>query len=294
MNMDINDRPVTMCEEVFPAFPPQHQSFQPGIESIMVPIPISENPEYIGSGKLKGKVAIITGGDSGIGKAVAIAFAKEGADVVIGYLEDYEYGDALATQRRIEEIGQHCLLMKGDVGNEDFCTQLVWQTIYTFGNLNIIVNNAAVHYVQKSIEDITSQQLEKTFRTNIFSNFYLVKAALPYLKHGSSIINTCSVTAFEPYDISIDYSSTKGAVLAFTRSLAKSLIDRGIRVNTVAPGMTWTPLIPASISEKDVIFFGRNRPMGRAAQPVEIAPSFVFLASEIDSSYITGQVIVVN
>ena len=260
----------------------------------MMPQPLSDNPEYIGSHKLQDKVAVITGGDSGIGRAVAIAYAKEGADVAIVYLCPYERNDALETQKHVEAIGMHCLVMEGDVGTEDFCTEVVRQTAKMFGHIDIVVNNAAVHYVQKSIENISSQQLEQTFRTNVFSYFYMIKAALPYLNKGSSIINTASVTAFEPYDLSIDYSSTKGAIMAFTRSLAKSLMDRRIRVNAVAPGMTWTPLIPSSISEQDVVLFGRNRPMGRAAQPVEIAPSFVFLASEADSSYMTGQVITVT
>lgn len=289
-----NNSPVVICQTIPTAFPPQHQNVQPGIESIMIPQPISENPEYIGSHKLQNKVAIITGGDSGIGRAVAIAYAKEGADVAIVYLRPYERDDALETQKLIEAIGQHCLTIEGDVGIEDFCMQAARQTANTFGHIDILVNNAAVHYVQKGIENISWQQLEKTFRTNIFSYFYFAKAVLPYLNKGSCIINTASVTAFEPYDLSIDYSATKGAIVAFTRSLAKSLIDRGIRVNAVAPGMTWTPIIPASLSEQDVVLFGRNRPMGRAAQPVEIAPSFVFLASESDSSYMTGQVITVT
>jgi len=286
--------PVVLCNTIPTAFPPQHQNVQPGIESVMVPQPISESPDYIGSHKLQNKVAIITGGDSGIGRAVALAYAKEGADIAIVYLCSYERGDALETKKRVEEMGKHCLIIEGDVSSEDFCIQAVRQTANTFGHIDILVNNAAVHYVQKSIENISWQQLEKTFRTNIFSYFYFVKAVLPYFSKGSCIINTASVTAFEPYDLSIDYSATKGAIVAFTRSLAKSLMDREIRVNAVAPGMTWTPLIPASISEQDVVLFGRNRPMGRAAQPAEIAPSFVFLASELDSSYMTGQVITVT
>jgi len=289
-----NNSSVVICNTVPTAFPPQHQNFQPGIEEIMMPQPISENPEYIGSHKLQNKVAIITGGDSGIGRAIAIAYAKEGANVAIVYLCSYERNDALETQKRVEAIGQHCLTLEGDVGIENFCFEAVRQTANTFGHIDILVNNSAVHYVQNSIENISSEQLERTFRTNVFSYFYLAKATLPYLNKGSSIINTASVTAFEPYDLSIDYSATKGAIVAFTRSLAKSLIDRGIRVNAVAPGMTWTPLIVSSISEKDVVLFGRNRPMGRAAEPVEIAPSFVFLASEADSSYMTGQVITIT
>lgn len=282
------------CEPIPPAFPPQHQNVQPGIESIMVPTPIFENPQYKGSGKLNNKVAIITGGDSGIGRATAIAFAKEGADIVITYLCAYEEADAKLTKKSIEALGRKCLLLQGDVCNIEYCNFIAHQTMETFNHIDILVNNAAVHYTQPSIEDISASQLEATFQTNIISFFYLTQAVLPYMKKCSAIINTASVTATEPYSIAIDYSATKGAVVAFTRSLAKSLINRNIRVNAVAPGMTWTPLIPASISAEDVEYFGRARPMGRAAQPYEIAPSYVFLASEIDSSYITGQVITVT
>lgn len=286
--------PAIKCKETMTAFPPQHQPFQPGVESLMKPQPVSENPEYAASGKLRGKVAVITGGDSGIGRAVAIAFAKEGAHIVIVYLAPYERGDAMQTKRRVEQIGGRCLLIECDLTDENCCKYVVQQTIRVFGRIDILVNNAGVHYVDKSIEDISAEQLETTFQTNIISYFNLTKEALPYMTSGSAIINTASVTAYEPYDLAIDYAATKGAVVAFTRSLAKSLVSRGIRVNAVAPGMTWTPLIPASIPADDVVFFGRNRPMGRAAQPWEIAPSYVFLASESDSSYITGQTIIVS
>jgi NAD(P)-dependent dehydrogenase (short-subunit alcohol dehydrogenase family) len=194
----------------------------------------------------------------------------------------------------VEQIGRRCLLIECDLTDEECCQHVVRQTLRVFGSIHILVNNAGVHYVDKSIEDISSEQLERTFQTNIISYFNLTKAALPYMRRKSVIINTASVTAYEPYDLAIDYAATKGAVVAFTRSLAESLVDRGIRVNAVAPGMTWTPLIPASIPAEDVVFFGRNRPMGRAAQPWEIAPSYVFLACESDSSYITGQTIIVS
>jgi NAD(P)-dependent dehydrogenase (short-subunit alcohol dehydrogenase family) len=286
--------PNTFCDTVPIAFPPQHQNVQPGIENIMVPIPISNNPYYFGSQKLQNKVAIITGGDSGIGKSVSILYAKEGADIVIVYFKSYEREDALETQKIVESVGRRAILLEGDISEESFCINVVNKTIETFGHIDIIVNNAAVLYIQDSIENITIEQLTTTFKTNVFSYFLLVKAALPYLKRGSSIINTSSVTAFEPYTKSIDYSASKGAVVAFTRSLAKSLIPYGIRVNSIAPGMTWTPLITSTQNECDVMLFGRDRPMGRAAQPIEISPSYVFLASEIDSSYITGQVITVN
>jgi len=282
------------CRPVPPAFPPQHQNVQPGIESIMVPAPVFEDPNYKGSGKLQNKVAVITGGDSGIGRATAVAFAKEGADIVVVYLRKYEEDDARKTQSRIKQLGRKCVLFQGDVRCIDYCKFVAQKTFSIFNRIDILVNNAGVHYVQNSIEDISAKQLEATFQTNIISYFYLTQAVLPYMKKGSAIINTASVTATEPYTLSIDYSSTKGAVVAFTRSLAKSLISRCIRVNSVSPGMTWTPIIPSSVSAHDVEYFGRSRPLGRAAQPYEIAPTYVFLASNTDSSYITGQEIVVT
>lgn len=281
----------TKCERVPITFPPQHQSRQPGIESLMVPSPIYNNPYYIGSGKLLNKTALITGGDSGIGRATAVAFAKEGADVSIVYL--YERPDALETKAAVESFGRRCLAIEGDIRIETFCKEAVDKTIHTFGHLDILVNNAAVQFPQDSILDITSEQLEDTFKTNIFSFFYMTKAALPYLKCGSSIINTSSITAYEGEKTLIDYSSTKGAIVTFTRSLSKSLVDKGIRVNAVAPGPVWTPLIPSSFSAERVKSFGADNPMKRAAQPFELAPAYVFLASD-DSGYVTGQMIHVN
>ena len=272
-------------------FPPQHQNLQPGIESQMNPRPISINEHYLASGKLKNKVALISGGDSGIGRAVALAFAREGADLVITYLNEHD--DAAETKRMIEESGQECLTIPGDIGDESFCQQVVAQTMSKFGQLDILVNNAAEQHLQTSIQHISAAQLEKTFRTNIFSYFHLSKAALPYLKSGSTIINTSSVTAYAGNEQLIDYSATKGAIVAFTRSLSLSLIKEGIRVNAVAPGPIWTPLIPASFSAQHVAQFGQNTPMERAGQPSEVAPCYVFLASQ-DSSYISGQTLHVN
>lgn len=273
------------------AFPPQHQNQQPGIESEMNPRPVSITPDYKSAGKLSGKTAIITGGDSGIGKSVAIYFAKEGADVAIVYLEEHE--DAQETMQLIEAEGRKCLLFAGDIGNEDFCKDIVNKTIEQFGKVDILVNNAAEQHPQKSLLNITSAQLEKTFRTNIFSYFYMSKMVLPHLKQGAVIINTASITAYEGNEQLLDYSATKGAIVTFTRSLAKSLAPQGIRVNGVAPGPIWTPLIPSTFPEDQVASFGTNTTMGRAGQPYELGPSYVFLASD-DSSYISGQMIHVN
>ena len=272
-------------------FPPQHQTQQPGIETQMTPNPESVKSNYIGSGKLAGKTAIITGGDSGIGRSVAIYFAKEGANIAISYLN--EDNDAATTKELIEKEGQKCILLPGDIGDEAFCQNVIAQTIQTFGRLDILVNNAAEQHVQTSLLDITAQQLEKTFRTNIFSMFYLTKAALPYLKKGSSIINTASITAYKGNPKLIDYSSTKGAIVSFTRSLSSSIIKEGIRVNAVAPGPIWTPLIPSTFNEQDVAKFGSDTPMARAGQPDEVAPTYVYLASD-DASYVSGQVLHVN
>ncbi len=279
------------CKDVPIAFPPQHQNQHPGLEYEMHPRPISENPYYKGSGKLHGKTAIITGGDSGIGRAVAYAFAKEGADLAIVYL--YEHEDARETKDRIEQLGRRCLLICSDLTREDAANGAVHQCLNEFGKVDILVNNHAVQFVQKRIEDITEEQLDLTFRTNIYSYFFMVKAVLPHLQRGSSIINTASVTAYNGHPKLLDYSATKGAVVTFTRSLSLSLIKKGIRVNGVAPGPIWTPLIPSSFSAEEVKTFGTltpEVPMKRAGQPFEIAGSYVFLASD-DSSYMSGQIL---
>ena len=268
--------------------PPQHQSHQPGLEHEMSPRPESENRAQHGSGKLRDKVALITGGDSGIGRAVALAYAKEGADTAIVYLNEHE--DARETQRLVQQEGRRCLLIAGDVGKESFCHEAVDRTVREFGRLDILVNNAAEQHPQESLERISAEQLERTFRTNIFSYFYMGKAALPYLKEGSTIINTTSVTAYKGSPQLLDYSSTKGAIVAFTRSLSQALADKQIRVNAVAPGPIWTPLIPSTFPADKVAEFGSDVPLKRAGQPEEIAPSYVFLASQ-DSSYTTGQVL---
>jgi NAD(P)-dependent dehydrogenase (short-subunit alcohol dehydrogenase family) len=245
-------------------------------------------PRFPGSGRLKGKVAIITGGDSGIGRAVAVHYAREGADVVIMYLDEGQ--DAQETKRLVEECGRRCLTIAGDVGDENFCRQAVEQTVQEFGRIDILVNNAAEQHPQESLTDITSEQLEKTFRTNIFGYFYMAKAALPHLEkqQGATIINTTSVTDYKGSPQLLDYSSTKGAIVAFTRSLSMSLVEKGIRVNGVAPGPIWTPLIPATFPEDKVAQFGASVPMKRPGQPAEVATCYVFLASD-DSSYISGQ-----
>jgi NAD(P)-dependent dehydrogenase (short-subunit alcohol dehydrogenase family) len=274
-----------------PINPPQSQNQQPGIESQMTPQPRAEDRQYRGSGKLQGKVALITGGDSGIGRAVAIVFAKEGADVAIGYLNEHE--DAQETKRQVEQEGRRAVLISGDIGDEGFCQELVERTVKELGGLHILVNNAAEQHPQESIEDITSDQLIRTFKTNIFSMFYLTKAALKHLKKGSAIVNTTSITAYRGSSNLLDYSSTKGAILAFTRSLSQSLVEKGIRVNAVAPGPIWTPLIPATFPPEKVATFGSDTPMKRPGQPEEVANCYVFLASD-DSSYMTGQVLHVN
>ena len=271
-----------------PQQPPQHQDQQPGIEAEMTPRPQAEDRAYRGRGKLQGKVALITGGDSGIGRAVAIAFAKEGAEVAIAYLN--EHGDAQETQARVEQEGRRCLALDGDVGDEAFCQDVVQETVRTFGRLDILVNNAAEQHPQDDITKITGVQLERTFRTNIFSFFYMTKAALIHLGEGSAIINTTSVTAYRGSPHLLDYAATKGAIVAFTRSLAKALVERGIRVNGVAPGPIWTPLIPSTFPAERVAAFGADVPMQRAGQPEEVAPSYVFLASD-DASYMAGQVL---
>lgn len=272
-------------------FAPQHQNQHPGDSAQMHPKPVTDNPQYKSAQKLQGRVCVVTGGDSGIGQAAAIAFAKEGADVAIVHLEENE--DARETKRVIEALGRRCSAFVHDLRSEQEAQKVVDNILKAYGKIDVLVNNIAVQYVQNSIEDISAEQLQNTFSTNVMSYFYTTKAVLPHLKSGASIINTTSVTAYEGKDILIDYSSTKGAIVSFTRSLSQSLVKQGIRVNAVAPGPVWTPLIPSSFSEQDVQKFGKNVPMGRAAQPFELAPTYVFLACE-DSNYMSGQVLHVN
>lgn len=271
--------------------PPEHLPERPGSQADMAQQPQSANVSHAGSGKLDGRVALVTGGDSGIGRAVAIAFAKEGAKIAISYLKESE--DAQETQRLVVAAGGSCQLYAGDIGQESFCRDLTERVRSELGDITILVNNAAEQHPQQSLEDITEEQLERTFRTNIYAMFFLTKAALPQLKPGSAIINTTSVTAYKGNPVLLDYSSTKGAIVAFTRSLSQSLAEKGVRVNAVAPGPIWTPLIPSTFPPDKVEQFGKDVPFGRAGQPAEVAPAYVFLASD-DSSYISGQVIHVN
>ena len=272
-------------------FPPQHQNEQPGSQKQMNPKPITDNPAYHGSGKLENRVAIITGGDSGIGQAVAIAFAKEGADIVVAFYNQQE--DAGETVKLVEAIGRRCVLVKCDLKQEQSACQVVDTAIQQLGHIDILINNIAVQYPQNSINDITAEQLSNTFATNIISYFHMTKAVLPHLKAGCAIVNTASITAYKGTPTLIDYSSTKGAIVSFTRSLSLSLAKNGIRVNAVAPGPVWTPLIASSFSEQEVAKFGQDVPLGRAGQPFELAPAYVYLASD-DSAYVSGQVIHVN
>ena len=267
--------------------PRQSQAHQPGREAEMTPRP-DYQPRFSGAGRLAGKVAIITGGDSGIGRAVAVLFAREGADVAIVYREEHD--DAEETAAVVRQEGGECLAIAGDIGNEEFCRGAVAQILERFGKLDVLVNNAAEQHEQESIADISEQQLVRTFQTNVFGYFFMTKAALPHLREGATIVNTTSVTAFKGSPQLLDYSSTRGAIVAFTRSLAEQLAGRKIRVNGVAPGPIWTPLIPASFDEERVAKHGANTPMGRPGQPNEVAPCHLFLACE-DSSYMTGQIL---
>lgn len=269
--------------------PAQHQP-KPGIEAKLTPRPQYDAPLYKGSGKLKEKAALITGGDSGIGRAVAVLYAREGADVAIVYLPQ-EHVDAEETRSAVEREGRRALLIPGDVRDAEFCRQAVEQTVREFGHLDILVNNAAYQQHQKSLEDITEEQLDITFKTNIYGYFFMAKAALAHLKEGGAIINTGSITGLEGSKELLDYSSTKGAIHAFTKSLAQNLVERKIRVNCVAPGPVWTPLNPSDKPAEKIPEFGADKPMKRPAQPEEMAPAFVFFASEADSSYITGEVL---
>ena len=266
---------------------PQQQE-RPGTESEMNPAPVYDYPEKPGSGRLKNKVALITGGDSGIGRAVAVLFAKEGADIAIAYWN--EKGDADKTAAAVEKYGQSCIAIAGDIAKESTCKKMVAETVKKYGKIDILVNNAALHYESESITDISEQQLAQTFETNIYSMFRVTKAALPHMAKGSSIINTSSVTAYRGSDKLIDYATTKAAIIGFTRSLSANLIEKGIRVNAVAPGPIWTPLIASSFKPEKVAKHGSTAPMERAGQPVEVAPSYLFLATD-DASYITGQVL---
>lgn len=280
-----------ICKDYKLEFPPQHQNVQPGMEYLMHPRPIFNNPYYRASGKLMGKVAIITGGDSGIGRAVAVGFAKEGAAVVIAYYNEDK--DAEETKQFIERIGGTCILLSGDIKDSSFCDKIVEETMKQFGKIDILVNNAGVQYQQKSLLDVTDEQFDTTMKTNIYSMFYLTKRTLKHMIPGASIINVTSITTFKGEPELIDYVTSKGAIVGFTRSLSTNLADKNIRVNAVAPGVFWTPIQPSCWEAEKIPTLGSDSPMGRAGHPYEIAPIFIYLASD-DSSYVTGQVIHVN
>ena len=280
-----------ICKDYKLEFPPQHQDIQPGMEYLMKPRPIFNNPYYRGSGKLMNKIAIITGGDSGIGRAVAVGFVKEGATVVIAYYNEHK--DAEETKNFIENLGGECLLLSGDIKDTSFCDKIVDETMKKFGKIDILVNNAGVQYQQKSLLDITDEQFDLTMKTNIYSMFYLTKRALKHMLPGSSIINVTSITTFKGEPELIDYVTSKGAIVGFTRSLATNLAEKNIRVNAVSPGVFWTPLQPACWEAEKIPTLGSDAPMGRAGHPYEIAPLFIYLASS-DSSYVTGQVMHIN
>jgi NAD(P)-dependent dehydrogenase (short-subunit alcohol dehydrogenase family) len=269
--------------------PPQHQP-KPGVEAELEPRPNYLAPLYKGAEKLKDKVALITGGDSGIGRAVAVLFAREGADVAFTFLKE-EKRDADETKRAVEAEGQRAIAVEGDLTDPEFCKDVVKRTVEEFGRLDILVNNAAFQQHQEGINKVTEEQWDHTFKTNIYAYFYMTKAALPHMREGSAIVNTGSITGLEGSKELLDYSSTKGAIHAFTKSLAQNLVEKGIRVNCVAPGPVWTPLNPSDKKPEDVAKFGADTPMKRPAQPEEIAPAFVYFASEIDSSYVTGEVL---
>lgn len=289
MTHQSSGEPRAIQPEPQPPFPEQHHP-KPGIEADIQPRPEYQAPHYKGSGKLEGLVGLITGGDSGIGRAVAVLFAREGADVALVYLPEEQH-DAEETRRAVEAEGQRALLIAGDVSQSSFCREAVERTLEMFGRLDILVNNAAFQEHQQDLADLSEDQWDHTFKVNIYGYFYMVKAAVPHMQQGGIIINTGSITGLEGSKSLLDYSATKGAIHAFTKSLAQNLLDKGIRVNCVSPGPVWTPLNPSDKPAEQVATFGQKTPMGRPAQPEEIAPAYVFFASAADSSYITGEVL---